>query len=60
MEFRPVTQEDYDAHSLPLFNRVAKQGVRRRSGSIRPRWGAGRFTAVVDRVKKGVRRDRAA
>jgi long-chain acyl-CoA synthetase len=52
MEFRPVTQEQYDSQSLPRLNRVAKQ-VSKTLDKIRPRWGAGRFTEVVDRVKKG-------
>ena len=53
MEFRPVTQEHFDKFSLPLFNRVAKRDLRARWGRSGPRWGAGRFTEVVDRVKKG-------
>ncbi len=52
MEFRPVTQENFDKYSLPRFNRVAKE-ISKTLGKIRPGWGAGRFTAVVDRVKKG-------
>jgi long-chain acyl-CoA synthetase len=52
MEFRPVTQEHFDRYSLPTIQRVAKR-VSDTLGRIRPRWGAGRFTAVVDRVKKG-------
>jgi long-chain acyl-CoA synthetase len=52
MEFRPVSQESYDAFSIPMVNKVA-----RRAGEtlakIRPRWGAGRFTEVVDRFIKG-------
>jgi long-chain acyl-CoA synthetase len=52
MEFRPVTQEHFDKFSLPRFNRVAKE-ISKTLGKIRPGWGAGRFTAVVDRVKKG-------
>jgi long-chain acyl-CoA synthetase len=52
MEFRPVTEEKYDALSLPVVNRVAKRAGTA-LGKMRPRWGAGRFTAVIDRVKKG-------
>ncbi len=52
MEYRPVTQEHFDSTSLPQFNRVAKR-ISNTLGKIRPSWGAGRFTAVVDRVKKG-------
>ena len=52
MEFRPVTQDHFDKYSLPRFNRAAK-AISETLGKIRPGWGAGRFTAVVDRVKKG-------
>jgi long-chain acyl-CoA synthetase len=52
MEFRPVTQEVYDRYSLPTFNRAARQ-VSKTLGKIRPGWGAGRLTAMLDRVKKG-------
>ncbi|HVV50971.1 MAG TPA: AMP-binding protein [Polyangia bacterium] len=52
MEFRPVTQEHFDTYSLPRFKSAAKQ-ISKTLGKIRPGWGAGRFTAVVDRIKKG-------
>lgn len=52
MEFRPVTQADYDRFSLPTLQRAAKK-VSETLSRVRPRWGAGRFTAVIDRVKKG-------
>src|SRR5215471_9156572 len=52
MEFRPVTEDHYDALSIPAVNRVAKRASKA-LGRMRPRWGAGRFTAVLDRVKKG-------
>jgi long-chain acyl-CoA synthetase len=51
MEFRPVSEEQYDRWSLPMVNRVAKQASRA-LGKVRPRWGAGRLTEIVDRVKK--------
>src|SRR5262249_45121509 len=51
MEFRPVSQETYDARSIPVVNRVATRASKA-LGRIRPRWGAGRFTEVIDRVKK--------
>jgi long-chain acyl-CoA synthetase len=51
MEFRPVTPDEYDRWSLPLINRVA-QKASSTLARIRPRWGAGRFTEVVDRIKK--------
>src|SRR5882724_3464226 len=53
MEFRPVSQEHYDAWSLPLVNRVA-QKASSALAKIRPSWGGGRFTEVIDRVKKNV------
>ena len=52
MEFRPVTEEHFDRYSIPTIKRAAKQ-VSKTLGRIRPRWGAGRFTAVMDRVIKG-------
>jgi long-chain acyl-CoA synthetase len=52
MEFRPVTQEQYDRASLPQFNRVARK-VSKTLHKIRPKWGAGRFSEVLDRIKKG-------
>jgi long-chain acyl-CoA synthetase len=53
MEFRPVTPEDYQARSIPMVNRVVKR-TSAALARIRPRWGAGRFTEVLDRVKKNV------
>ncbi len=53
MEFRPVSQEEYDAWSLPLVNRVAQKAATALA-RIRPRWGGGRFTEVIDRLKKNV------
>jgi long-chain acyl-CoA synthetase len=53
MEFRPVSQEHYDARSIPMINKVARKGSEALA-RLRPRWGAGRFTEVVDRLKKGL------
>src|SRR3954447_24576072 len=53
MEFRPVAQDEYDAWSLPLVNRVAQKAATALA-KIRPRWGGGRFTEVIDRLKKNV------
>jgi long-chain acyl-CoA synthetase len=53
MEFRPVSQEAYDAWSLPLVNRVT-QKASSALARVRPRWGGGRFTEVIDRIKKNV------
>ncbi|HEX4404621.1 MAG TPA: AMP-binding protein [Polyangia bacterium] len=53
MEFRPVTEEAYEARSIPMVNRVARKASDA-LGRLRPRWGAGRFTEIVDRFKKGL------
>jgi long-chain acyl-CoA synthetase len=52
MEFRPVSEDVYDRRSIPAINRLARRGSDALA-RIRPRWGAGRFTEVVDRLKKG-------
>src|SRR3954453_21655358 len=51
MEFRPVSPEAYDSRSIPVVNRVARRASDA-LGKMRPRWGAGRFTGAIDRVKK--------
>jgi long-chain acyl-CoA synthetase len=53
MEFRPVSYASYQATSLPLVNRVAGR-VSSALDRVRPRWGAGRFTEALERLKKGV------
>jgi long-chain acyl-CoA synthetase len=53
MEFRPVSEELYERRSIPMINKLARKGSEA-LGRIRPRWGAGRFTEVVDRLKKGL------
>ena len=53
MEFRPVTQEHFDRYSLPTIQRAAKQ-ISKGLGRIRPSWGAGRFSEILDRFKRGV------
>jgi long-chain acyl-CoA synthetase len=52
MEFRPVAQADYDRFSIPKIKSLAKKASET-LGKVRPSWGAGRFTAVLDRIKKG-------
>jgi long-chain acyl-CoA synthetase len=52
MEFRPVAQAEYDRYSIPKVQSIARKASET-LGRIRPRWGAGRFTAVIDRIKKG-------
>ena len=55
MESKPVTPERFDALSTPMVNAAA-----RRASSlldrVRPRWGGGRFTDIVDRAKATVER----
>ncbi|MEO8213136.1 MAG: AMP-binding protein, partial [Myxococcales bacterium] len=53
MEFRPVSPDDYQKKSLPLVNRVVKR-TSRALGRVRPRWGAGRLTEIIDRGIKGL------
>jgi long-chain acyl-CoA synthetase len=53
MEFRPVTQEHFDRYSLPTIQRAAKQ-ISKGLGRIRPSWGAGRFSEILDRFKRNV------
>jgi long-chain acyl-CoA synthetase len=53
MEFRPVTEDVYERRSIPMVNKLARKGAEA-LGRLRPRWGAGRFTEIVDRVKKGL------
>ncbi|HEY2731871.1 MAG TPA: AMP-binding protein [Polyangia bacterium] len=53
MEFRPVSEEAYEKRSIPMVNKVARRASEA-LGRLRPRWGAGRFTEVVDRFKKGL------
>ncbi|HEY0713555.1 MAG TPA: AMP-binding protein, partial [Polyangia bacterium] len=50
MEFRPVTYEEYDKYSIPLFKRMADKAVDLLD-KARPSWGGGRFAEIVDRVK---------
>jgi long-chain acyl-CoA synthetase len=53
MEFRPVSFGEYEAKSLPLVNRMAGR-VSSALDRVRPRWGAGRFSEAIDRLKKNV------
>jgi long-chain acyl-CoA synthetase len=53
MEFRPVSEEVYQQRSLPMVNKIVRRGSEA-LGRVRPRWGAGRFTEIVDRLKKGL------
>jgi long-chain acyl-CoA synthetase len=55
METKPVTPARFDALSTPMVNAAA-----RRASSlldrVRPRWGGGRITDIVDRAKSTVER----
>ena len=55
METRPVTPSRFEATSTPMVNAAAKKvgGLLER---VRPRWGGGRFTDIVDRAKSAVER----
>jgi long-chain acyl-CoA synthetase len=55
METRPVTPSRFDAASAPMYNAAAKK-VSSLLDRVRPRWGGGRFTDVVDRAKSAVDR----
>src|SRR5215216_2415085 len=55
METKPVTPARFDAMSTPMVNAAAKKagGLLDR---VRPRWGGGRLTHIVDRAKATVER----
>ncbi|HEV3470713.1 MAG TPA: AMP-binding protein, partial [Pyrinomonadaceae bacterium] len=55
METRPVTPSRFDATSTPMVNAAARRvgGLLER---VRPRWGGGRFTDIVDRARSAVER----
>ena len=55
MENKPVTPARFDAMSTPMVNAAARraQGLLDR---VRPRWGGGKLTHIVDRAKATVER----
>ncbi|HVF54642.1 MAG TPA: AMP-binding protein [Pyrinomonadaceae bacterium] len=55
MEARPVTPARFDSTSTPMVNAAAKR-VSGLLDRVRPRWGGGRFTEVIDRAKQTVDR----
>jgi long-chain acyl-CoA synthetase len=55
MEARTVTQEHFEKTSTPMVHDAAKK-VSTFLDRVRPRWGGGRITEVVDRVKERVDR----
>ncbi|HWS55347.1 MAG TPA: AMP-binding protein [Pyrinomonadaceae bacterium] len=55
METRPVTPSRFEATSTPMVNAAARR-VGGLLDRVRPRWGGGRFTDIVDRAKSAVGR----
>jgi len=55
MEARPVTSARFDATSTPMVNAVAKKASSLLD-RVRPRWGGGRLTDIVDSAKATVER----
>jgi long-chain acyl-CoA synthetase len=55
MEARPVTPERFARTSTPMVNAAAKK-VSGLLDRVRPRWGGGRLTDVIDRAKEQVDR----
>ncbi|MEW6731834.1 MAG: AMP-binding protein [Acidobacteriota bacterium] len=55
MEARTVTYEHFDKTSLPMFNKAA-QKVSSLLDRVRPRWGGGKVTELIDQVKESVER----
>ena len=55
MELRTVTPQRFDTTSAPMINAAAKKASTLLD-RIRPKWGGGRITEVIDRVKDGVDR----
>ncbi len=55
METKPVTPARFDSTSTPMVNAAAKK-VSTLLDRVRPRWGGGRVTDVIDRVKERVDR----
>lgn len=55
METKPVTPARFDSTSTPMVNSAAKK-VSGLLDRVRPRWGGGRVTDVIDRVKERIDR----
>src|SRR5256714_1363884 len=55
MESKPVTPERFDAMSTPMVNAAARKASELLD-RVRPRWGGGRITDIVDRAKATVSR----
>lgn len=55
LEARTVTNQHFDRTSLPMYNKAAKK-VSTFLDKIRPTWGGGKVTELIDQVKEGVDR----
>ncbi len=55
MEARPVTPSRFDKTSTPMVHTVAQQATKLLD-RVRPRWGGGRVTDIIDRAKESVAR----
>jgi long-chain acyl-CoA synthetase len=55
METKPVTPAHFDRTSTPMINAAAKK-VSSLLDRVRPAWGGGRITEVIDQVKQKVER----
>jgi long-chain acyl-CoA synthetase len=55
MESKPVTPERFDMMSTPMVNAAAKKASSLLD-RVRPRWGGGRLTDIVDSAKTAVSR----
>src|ERR1051326_5496695 len=55
MESKPVTPERFDMMSTPMVNAAAKKASALLD-RVRPRWGGGRLTDIVDSAKSAVGR----
>src|SRR5918993_1508331 len=55
METKPVTPSRFEKTSTPMVNAAAKK-VSSLLDGVRPRWGGGRLTEIIDRAKETVDR----
>ncbi|MBL8152255.1 MAG: AMP-binding protein, partial [Blastocatellia bacterium] len=55
LETRAVTNDHFQRYSLPMFGKAAKK-VSSFLDKVRPRWGGGKVTEVIDQVKESVER----
>lgn len=53
LEARVVSNEHFDRTSLPMFNKAAKK-VNSFLDRVRPKWGGGKVTELIDQVKESV------